>query len=158
MYTRKNCILLISTLFSVIFSLLSFGCTTTDKDDAVEYYNTEVSYADAESCAERYILNKEDGKYERYIAGMYFGKELPGIYFGTLFETGTYSKDEGRALNNIKFSPKKQYDFDSKKLEYLGLEKQIPYYGTLTDSTLTITWNVWSGFSYAEVPITYKRK
>ena len=155
---RSFCGTFASILLVFIFSLLTLSCAATDTEDAIEYYNEEVSYADGESCVERYLLYEDDGTYERYIAGMYFGNEVPGFYFGTLFETGTYAKDESKAARNITFSPKKQYDFDTKRLEYVGLKGQVPYYGTLTESTLTITWNVRNGFRYAEVSIIYKRK
>ena len=147
-------------LLAFVFSLLTAGCAGNDKD-AIEYVNEEVSYADGEVCVERYLLDEENGTYERYIAGMYFGNEVPGIYFGTLFETGMYalSEIEGETAQKIIFSPKKQYDFDTKRLEYLGLEGQVPYYGTLTDKTLTITWEVQlSLFEKAAVPIIYTRK
>lgn len=143
-------------LFAFIFPLLTTGCKSND--DAIEYRNNEVSYADGESCVERYLLYEEDDTYERYIGGMYFGKEVPGMLFGTRFETGRYEVDKNKASQNITFYPKKQYDFDTKQLEYLGLENQLPYSGTLTEKTLTIMWEVWkSPFEKAEVPIVYKR-
>ena len=149
-----------AVLFSFAFLLLTSCDSTDEKGESIEYVNKEVSYADGESCVERYLFYEESGEYERYIAGKYFGNDLPGIYFGTLFETGTYSKDKSKAVDNVTLSPKKQYDFDSKQLEYLGLTKQVPYLGTLTDETLTITWNVTNtwGFLVGEVPIIYERK
>ena len=138
-----------------------FANCNLSSEDFTEYVNEEVSYEDGESCVERYLLFEEDGKYERYIAGMYFGKELPGVYFGTLFETGTYalSSNEGDSFQKITFSPKKQYDFDKKRIDYLGLKGQIPYYGKLTDTTLTITWEVkLSYFEKGEVKIIYTKK
>ena len=160
MYIRTCFGIAFAVLLGFGVSALVAGCTEDGDgtDGAIEYRNDEVSYADGESCVERYLLYGEDGTYERYIAGMYFGKKVPGIQFGTLFETGTYTKDESKATKNVTFSPKKQYSFDTKQLEYLGLEGQVPYYGTLTDATLTITWDVWvSPLEKAEVPIVYKR-
>lgn len=155
--------LVAAVLFAFGLSLLAAGCDSSGTDDAIEYVNEEVSYADGDSCVERYLLYEEDGEYERYIAGTYYGKEVPGIYFGTLFETGTYTKDASKATQNVTFSPKKQYNFDTKQLENLGLKGQLPYYGTLTDTTLTITWEIWEDYyiksvKLGEVPITYKRK
>ncbi len=147
--------------FGLIF-LLSFilltGCKFA-KDDSVEYVNNEVSYNKGESCVERYILYEDSGKYERYIAGKYRGNSLPGIYFGTLFQTGSYTRND-QALQNITFYPKKQYNFTSKELEYLGLEGQLPFSGRLTDKTLTITWEIWSSLlgCIGEVPIIYERQ
>ena len=92
-----------AAVLAFVFSMLTAGCKFTARDDAVEYVNKEVSYASGESCEERYLLYEKDGKYERWIAGKYYGKELPGI-FGTCFETGTY--EEVNSSSNIKFYPK----------------------------------------------------
>ncbi|MBR0497124.1 MAG: hypothetical protein IJJ71_13245 [Treponema sp.] len=155
---NKHFVSFIVLLTVLLFPLLSPACKLTSSDDALEYVNKEVSYASGESCVERYLFYEEDGKYERYIAGMYFGEELPGYYFGTLFETGTYTRND-QLLNNITFYPKKQYDFDTKQLEYLGLEGQVPYSGRLTDKSLTITWKVWTSYATkGEVDIVYERQ
>ena len=156
MHTKTYFVSFTVLLVAFLFPLLSTGCELTDNDDATEYVNEEVSYADGESCVERYLLYEEDGTYERYIAGMYFGNKMPGIYFGTLFETGAYTVDDIKAAKNIKFSPKKQYDFESKRLEYLGLEGQVPFYGTLTEKKLIIYWYVSNSFEPIE--LEYKRK
>jgi len=158
MHIRNYFLFFYAVLFAFGFSMLAAGCKVSDKNNAIEYCNEEVSYADGESCVERYLLYEEDGKYERYIAGMYFGKEVPGFYFGTLFETGTYLISSSLSSRTVTFSPKKQYSFETKKLEYLGLENQVPYSGALTDTALTITWRVRNGYIYADVPIIYKRK
>ena len=60
---------------------------------------------------ERYLLYEDDGEYERYITGMYFGKGVPDIWCGMLFETGSYTKSE----SNITCLPIKKYNFDTKK-------------------------------------------
>lgn len=148
---------LVSVFFLILLITLS-SCKLTFQNDALEYVNEEVSYASGESCVERYLFYEEDGKYERYIAGMYFGEKLPGYYFGTLFETGTYTRND-QLPNNITFYPKKQYDFDTKQLEYLGLEGQVPYSARLTDKTLTITWEVRTSYATkGEVAIVYERQ
>ncbi len=134
----------------LVFSFLIFGCDL--KTDALEYVNEEVSYADGESCVERYLFYEEDETYERYIAGKYFGQDVPGTYFGTLFESGVYKASA--TSSRVSFSPKKQYDFETQRLEFLGLQGQVPYSGTLTDKTLTIPWRVRGG----TVSIIYKRK
>ena len=158
MHIRNYFLFFYAVLFAFGFSMLGTGCKASGNDNAMEYVNKEVSYADGESCVERYLLYEEDGKYERYIAGMYYGKELPGIYFGTLFETGTYVINSNLSSRTVTFWPKKQYSFETKNLEYLGLENQASYSGALTDTTMTITWRVRNGYSYADVPIVYKRK
>ena len=155
--------LLFAILLAFGFSLLSAGCGEKTDDDAIEYVNEDVAYLDGDSCVERYLLYEESGEYKRYIAGTYYGEELPGNDFGTLFETGTYTKDASKASQNVIFSPKKQYNFDTKQLENLGLKEQLPYNGTLTDSTLTITWEIWEDYyirsvKLGEVPIVYKRR
>ena len=156
MHTDKHFVIFVT--FVLLFPLLALSCNLTFQDDAIEYVNEEVSYAHGESCVERYLLYEEDGKYERYIAGWYFGNELPGYYFGTLFETGTYTRDDN-VLPNIKFYPKKQYDFVTKQLEYLGIGEQLSYSGRLTDKSLTVTWEVWTSYTTkGEVPIVYERK
>ena len=108
---------------------------------------------------ERYLFYEEDGKYERYIAGMYFGKRVPGINFGTLFETGWYEKNESKNENNVTLHPQMTYNFETQQLDYPGLEGQVPYSATLTDSRLIITWKVWvRPFETEEVDIIYTRK
>ena len=146
--------------FAFIFLILIGGCvvTVTERTNGIEYRNDEVSYADGESCMERYLIYEETGTYERYMSGMYFGREVPGLYYGTLFETGSYELTETDSTVNIRFWPKKQYSFDTNELEYLGLENQVPYSGTLTETALTISWDVWIGlFEKIEIPIIYKR-
>lgn len=137
----------------VVAAFLLAGCEEKEKEDFAEYRNNEVSYSKGESCVERYLLY-DSGDYERYIAGMYFGNKVPGINFGTLFETGYYVQDDSKKEANTAFYPKKQYDFDTAKLEYLGLEEQVPYSGTLTAETLTITWYM----RRESVPIIYTRQ
>lgn len=143
------------TKYIVVFAtvLLAAGCDGTGistKGDAVEYRVEDFAYADGDSCTERYLLYADDGSYERYIGGTYYGESLGSTYRGTLFETGQYEENS----QYITFSPKKQYNLDTKKLENLGLERQLPYYGTISSTTLTITWRVSGGY----VPVIYKRK
>ena len=66
---------------SFIFLISIGGCvvTVSVKANGMEYRNDEVSYADGESCMERYLLYEETGTYERYMSGMYFGQEVPGL-------------------------------------------------------------------------------
>ena len=149
---------LIPAVLMTLAAFLVTGCEATDKD-YVEYRNNEVSYAAGESCVERYLFYEEDGKYERYIAGMYFVKSVPGINFGTLFETGWYEKNESKNENNVTLHPQMTYNFETQQLDYPGLEGQVPYSATLTDSKLTIKWNVWfRPFEKGEIDIIYTRK
>ena len=153
---------LLFAFFAFLFPLLTVSCGETD-DDAIEYVNEDVAYINGDSCVERYLLYEEDGEYKRYIAGTYYGETLPGIYFGTLFETGTYTETEDETSRTITFSPKKQYNLDTKQLENLGLKGQLRYTGTRTEKNLTITWEVWEDYyirsvKLGEVPIVYKRR
>lgn len=70
--------------------------------------------------------------------GTYQGKSLSGAFWETLFETGMYEKDTQR----IAFSPKKQYDFETKQLVNLGISSQLPYFGMVTSETMIVTWYV----------------
>lgn len=152
--------LIASVIMAFLFILIGAGCEITPKQKAdAEYLNGEVSYADKETCVERYLLYEENARYERYIAGDYFGHHVPGIRYGTLFETGYYELDDTKEKSNITFYPKKRYDFDTEDLESLGIPNQIPYSATITDATLTITWTVWVGHhDKREVPIVYQRQ
>mgnify|MGYP007069861554 CR=1 FL=1 len=58
---------------------------------------------------ERYLLYEEDGEYKRYVAGTFCGQEVPCIYFGTLYDSGTYTLDNSTSPASILFGPKKQY-------------------------------------------------
>ena len=151
---------LIPAVLMALTAFLVTGCKASDSDKYyVEYRNNEVSYAAGESCVERYLFYVYDGRYERYIAGMYFGNRLPGINFGTLFETGWYEKDESKNENNVTLHPQRTYNFETQQLDYPGLEGQVPYSATLTDSRLTIKWNVWfRPFEKGEIDIIYTRK
>ena len=104
-------------LLGVLFTALclSFaGCE--GNTDAIEYRNDEVSYAYGETCVERYLFYEDKGIYERYIAGQYWGETLPGMYFGTLYETGDYELSGDGDTKTVTFRPKKQYDFEKKYL------------------------------------------
>ena len=142
--------------------ILVTGCNETEKD-YVEYRADGLAYDDGDNYIERYLLYEEDSRYERYIGGTYQGDVYAGLHWGTLFETGKYTKTadkDGKSLV-ITFQPKKRIlDTETMKLESLGLPKQIPYSGTLTDTTLTLTWEVWSWeiYGYAKIPIPYTRK
>lgn len=150
------------TLFTIFLVFLSFillsGCQEID-DGSIEYKATDLAYDDGDDCFERYLLYENEGTYERYIGGTYKGNYLPGLVFGTLFETGKYTVDSTQTPATIKFSPKKQYDFNTGTLINLGTAGQVPYYGKLTEEKLTITWQVWSPFSedYGEVDYEYER-
>ncbi len=154
--------IILSFAFVLLYSSCTVNTSGTANENAIEYRNDEVSYADGESCLEYYCLFEETGKYKRYMSGMYFGQEVRGgIFSGLLFETGEYKTitNEDEDSQKITFYPKKRYDFDKKDLDYLGLEKQVPYYGTLTESELSIPWSVWlSYFDRREVSIIYSRR
>lgn len=150
MHTKTYRSLIPAILLAFIFSLLTTGCG--GKDDAIEYRNDDVGYVTGEECVERYLFYEEDGEYERYVGRTYFGHELGSsiTVFGTLFETGTYTVDESKTSDNITFTPKKRYDFDTEQLATVGItdrEETIDetsikrlLVGTITDDTLTITW------------------
>ena len=151
---------LIPAVLMTLAAFLVTDCKASDSDKYyVEYRNNEVSYAAGESCVERYLFYVYDGRYERYIAGMYFGNRVPGINFGTLFETGWYEKDESKNENNVTLHPQRTYNFETQQLDYPGLEGQAPYSATLTDSRLTIKWYVWlRPFEKEEIDIIYTRE
>ncbi len=161
MIIRKFPSFITAIIMTAAFSVLSSGCEETDISDMtnltnpIAYCNEEVSYAARESCIETYLFSEKDGRYERYIEGDYFGKTL---YSQTLFETGNYVKDTSKEGKNIRLSPKKMYEFDTRDLEYLAIEDQVPYYALLTDTTLTITWIVGTKYDPRYVPIDYYRK
>ena len=157
MTIRKFRSIIAAITITAVFSIFTAGCEETEIEDMtdltnpIKYRNEEVSYEAKESCIETFLFSEEDGKYERYIEGEYWGHKLT---FVTLFETGTYTKDESKEGKNIKLSPKKMYDFDTHQLEYLGIKDQVPYYALLTDTKLTITWTVGTGYKPQPVDIT----
>ena len=149
------------TLFTIFFTFLSLtmlsGCKAIN-DGSIEYKATDLAYDDGDDCFERYLLYEDEGTYERYIGGTYKGIFLPDLVFGTLFETGKYTVDNTESPAIIKFSPKKQYDFNTGTLINLGTAGQVPYYGKLSDEKLIITWQVWIPHAgYGEVDYEYER-
>lgn len=140
----------------LVFSLLATGCEWLPEVETLEYVLEEACYQTGETCTERYELNAKDGTYKRYIAGEYYGHTLPGYYYGTLFETGNYEVNAFISTKNATFYPKKQYDFDTKSLVSLGIEDQIPFKVTLTDTELIIYWEIPSTGEI--VPWTYSRR
>ena len=161
MNTIKRGNLIILALVTLAAFLVT-GCEATEKD-YVEYRAENLAYDDRDDYIERYLLYEEDGEYERHIGGTYQGDVYAGLHWGTLFETGKYTKTadkDGKSLV-ITFYPKKRIlDTETMQLESLGLPKQIPYSGALTDTTLTLTWEVWNWeiLGRAKIPITYTRK
>ena len=149
------------TLLAIFLTFLSLtmlsGCKAID-EEFIEYKGTDLAYDDGDDCFERYLLYEDEGRYERWIGGKYKGNDLPGLVFGTLFETGKISIDYTVSPALIEFSPKKQYDFDTGKLENLGTAGQLPYVGKLTEERLVITWQVWiPRAGYGEVDYEYER-
>ncbi len=145
-------------IFLTFFSLTMLsGCKAID-DEFIEYKGTDLAYDDGDDCFERYLLYEDEGRYERWIGGKYKGNDLPGLVFGTLFETGKISIDYTVSPASIKFSPKKQYDFDTGKLINLGTAGQLPYEGKLTEDKLVITWQVYIPYQgYGYVDYEYER-
>ena len=155
---------LIPAVLMALTVFLVTGCEATEKDKYyVEYRAENLAYDDGDDYIERYLLYAEDGEYERYIGGTYQGDVYAGPHWGTLYETGIYTEaadKDGKSLV-ITFYPKKRIlDTETMKLENLGLPKQIPYSGTRTDTTLTLTWEVWSWdiLGRVKIPIPYTRK
>ena len=149
------------TLLSIFLTFLSLtmlaGCKAID-DEFIEYKGTNLAYDDGDDCFERYLLYEDECKYERYIGGTYKGNFLPGLVFGTLFEIGKYTVDNTGSPATIKFSPKKQYDFNTGTLINLGTAGQVPYYGKLTEDILVITWQVYIPYQgYGYVDYEYER-
>lgn len=131
---------LIPAVLMVLAAFLVTSCEMKEKD-YVEYRAEDIAYYRGDSCFERYRLYEEDGTYERYIGGTYCGKELPGLVFGTLYETGTYKKNPN-VSGGIIFTSKKQYDFDEKELVNQGNESETRY-GKISGETLTIKYRIW---------------
>lgn len=139
-------------IITSVLLVLASACSGTDggTSGVIEYRADDLAWETGDSYTERYLLSVDDGTYERYIGGTYQGKGLSGAFWGTLFETGMYEECSQR----IAFSPKKQYDFETKQLVNLGISSQLPYFGMVTSETMTVTWYIIYGY----VNVTYKRK
>ena len=132
--------LIASVIVALLVILIGAGCEITPKQKAdAEYRAEDIAYYYGDSCVDRYLLYEDDGRYERYIGGTYCKKKLPGPYFGTLFETGDYKKDDH---GNITFTSKKGYDFDTEDLVNLGQYSETRK-GTIQDTTLTVKYRIW---------------
>ncbi len=154
---NKKLISLLSIFLTFLSLTMLSSCKPID-DGSIEYKATDLAYDDGDDCFERYLLYEDEGTYERWIGGIYKGHSLLGPVSGTLFETGKINIDYTESPAIIKFSPKKQYDFDTGTLINLGTAGQVPYYGKLTDEKLIITWQVWIPHAgYGEVDYEYER-
>lgn len=127
-------------VLAALLTALAAACNGTVTGNALEYRAEDLAYDRGDSYTERYVLDADDGTYERYIGGTYRGHGMGSTYYGTLFETGTYEEDTERGT--VQFSSKKGYDFDTKRLVNLGIYDRETRNGTITDTTLTVEYRI----------------
>ena len=130
----------VSALFCVV------GCGESESNTII-YQATNLAYNTGDSYTETFVLDPDKGTYERYIDGTYRGTKYTDRRYGLLFESGSYTESS----SGIQFSSKMGYSSSSGKLVNLGAYDRSTYYGTLTDTSMTITWS----YSHRE---TYKLK
>ena len=145
-----------SNFIVAVIIIFVIGCDTdsgkSTVNNIIEYHAEDLAYDDDDSYTERYVLYTDEGTYERYIGGIYRGKDFGDIVLGTLFETGTYERDT--RYGGIWFSSKKSYDFEKERLVNLGMDKQERFWGKVSTTSLTIEWHINNKY----IPITYKLK
>lgn len=127
-------------LLAALFAVAACDGMGMGSGKGVEYRAEDLAYDTGDSYTERYVLDADDGTYERYIGGTYRGTGMGSTYYGTLFETGTYEEDT--ECGTIQFSSKKGYDFEKKRLVNLGIHDRETRDGTRTDTTLTVVYHI----------------